>query len=436
MGNARTEWKWRAVRKVMFAACVASGCLLAGAPAKSQVAPATQGSAPNSRLLSAEEGRTIADAAQDQDKPRRGARDCSHLVHQAYLNAGFEYPYASSFELYSGDENFERVRHPQPGDLIVWPGHVGIVLEPLAHSFYSLVSTGPEAQNYEGPYWKSRGRPRFYRYKVESAEILTAAKTPTPARASSSTKPRETASAKEEQTAAAASSVDRPPKMASERTASERTKVVNADLPAQGAPAAAATPFEVPESIIIAAGSKPPTNSQVAEAIAELSNASGSILRTDAPSKLAQPVVIFERLRVERLEIKRDHGWAHLQIDSRATITAGETDYKQRHEKIRWELRRTESGWEAVLPTNRKYVPNDVAVRHLAAQLAHLTETDGAAAHQETVLRQESQIANLLSKLLEDKADASSSSRKPQKRRPPVVGGEKSEKSAESGGPS
>src|SRR5437763_5745943 len=222
MGNARTEWKWRAVRKGLFAACVASGCLLAGAPAKSQVAPTTQASAPNFRLLNVEEGRTIADAAQDQDKPRRGARDCSHLVHQAYLNAGFEYPYASSFELYSGDENFERVRHPQPGDLIVWPGHVGIVLEPLAHSFYSLVSTGPEAQNYEGPYWKSRGRPRFYRYKVESVEILSAAKTPTPARASSSTKPRETAAATEE------------------RTASERTKVVNADLPAPAAPAAAA----------------------------------------------------------------------------------------------------------------------------------------------------------------------------------------------------
>src|SRR5437762_2005028 len=127
MGNARTEWKWRAVRKGLFAACVASGCLLAGAPAKSQVAPATQGSAPNSRLLSAEEGRTIAEAARDQDQPRRGARDCSHLVHQAYLDAGFEYPYASSFELYAGDENFERVRHPQPGDLIVWPGHVGNV---------------------------------------------------------------------------------------------------------------------------------------------------------------------------------------------------------------------------------------------------------------------------------------------------------------------
>src|SRR6266566_1168301 len=182
MGNANTEWKWRAAREVTFVACAAGACLFAGAPTKAQVAAATQESAPNSRLLSAEEGRAIVDAARDQDQKTRGARDCSHLVHQTNLEAGFEYAYASSFELYAGDDNFERVRHPQPGDLIVWPGHVGIVLEPLAHSFYSLVSTGLEAQNYEGPYWKSRGRPRFYRYKVESAEVLTAVKGPAPVR--------------------------------------------------------------------------------------------------------------------------------------------------------------------------------------------------------------------------------------------------------------
>jgi hypothetical protein len=416
MGNAKIEWKWRAAGKLTLAASVATGCLLAGAPAKAQVASATQGSASNSRLLSAEEGRAIADAARDQDQPGRGPRDCSHLAHQTYLNAGFEYPYASSFELYAGEENFERVRHPQPGDLIVWPGHVGIVLEPLAHSFYSLVSTGPEAQNYEGPYWKSRGKPRFFRYKVESTEILTAANAPTPTRAPNSGNSHEATQMIEERSTAAASASDRSPKMASGRTASGRTKVVNADLPAPAAPAVAATPFEVPESIIIAAGNKPPTNSQVAEAISELSNASGSVLRADALSKLAQPVVIFERLRVERLEIKRDHGWARLQIDSRATITAGEMDYKQRHEKVRWELRRTESGWEAVTPANRTYVPNDVAVRHLAAQLAHLTETDGAATHQEAVLRQESQLANLLSALLETSKTHSGQSKAPQSR--------------------
>jgi len=118
---------------------------------------------------------------------------------------------------------------------------------------------------------------------------------------------------------------------------------------------------------------------------------------------LALPVVIFERLHVERLEIKRDHGWAHLQIDSRATIAGGETDYKRRREKVRWELRRTKSGWEAITPADRTYVPNDVAVRNLAAQLARLTERDSAEADQETVRRQESQLANLLSALLQNK---------------------------------
>ena len=194
-----------------------------------------------------------------------------------------------------------------------------------------------------------------------------------------------------------ASASHRPPK-----TASERTKVVPGS-PALPVPAVAAAPFEVPQSIIITPENKKPTISQVTEGISELSNASGSVLRTSDPTRLALPVIIFERLQVERLEIKGDHGWARLQIDFRATIAGGETDYKRRREKVRWELRHTESGWEAITPADRTYVPNDVAVRHLAAQLARLTVMDGAAAHQETVLRQESQLANLLSALLESK---------------------------------
>jgi hypothetical protein len=167
-----------------------------------------------------------------------------------------------------------------------------------------------------------------------------------------------------------------------------------------------------------------------------LSNASGSVLRADDPLRLTLPVVIFERLRVERVEIKRDHGWVRLQIDSRATIASGKTEYKRRSEKVRWELRRTESGWEAITPADRTYVSNDVAVRNLAAQLARLTETDGDAAHSETVLRQESQLANLLSGLLDNKANVSSSSRKPEKRIQPAGGGENLQKPARSGGPS
>ncbi len=429
MGEPKPGLNWRVARGITVAVCLAGGWS-AGSPqanAQAQSTSASQESVPSSRLLSAEEGRAIVEAARDQDQP---AQDCSHLVHQTYLNAGFEYTYASAFELYAGNENFERVKKPQAGDLIVWPGHVGIVLDPLEHSFYSLVSTGLEAQNYLGPYWVSRGRPRFYRYKIENAEIMTASKTPASSRTSHSAKPQEAEVAVEERSPVAASNSNRPPK-----AVSERTRVVNGPA-AVPAPVVESNTFEVPQSIVIGAGNKRPTTSQVAEGISELSNAAGTVLRSDGPSKLALPVVIFERFQVERLEIKRDHGWARLQIDSRATIVGGEANYKRRREKVRWELRKTESGWEAIAPTDRTYVPNDVAVRNLAAQLARLTEGDGSAAHQETVLRQESQLANLLSGLLENKAGASSSSRKPQKRRQPAGGGEKLEKPAESGGPS
>jgi hypothetical protein len=387
MGKSKTEFNWRVARTFAVAACLIGACMAAGSLAQAQAASASPGSGSNPRLLTAEEGRTIVDAARDQDQPARGAQDCSHVVNQTYLSAGFEYPYASSFELYAGNENFERVRYSQPGDLIVWPGHAGIVVNPLQHSFYSLVSTGLEAQDYEGSYWRSRGRPRFYRYKVENAEPLTAIKATASARASKSKKPRDIAPAIEER---------------SPVVASERTRVISVP-PALPASAVAPTTFEVPQSIIIAAGNKLPTSSQVAEGISELSNASGNVLRADDPSKLALPVVIFERLHVQGLEFKRDHGWARLQIDSRATIASGQTDYKRRREKVRWELHRTKSGWEAITPADRTYVPNDVAVRNLAAQLVRLTERDSAAADQERVLRQESQLANLLSALLKNK---------------------------------
>jgi hypothetical protein len=393
MGKAKRELDWRAVRTIALAAMV---CLATSSLAQAR-ASTSDDAGSNFGLLKVEEGRVIADVAREQEQPGHGAQDCSHLVHETYLRAGFDYPYASSFELYAGQSSFGRVKNPQAGDLVVWPGHVGIVLDPREHSFYSLVSTGLEAQDYEGPYWKSRGRPRFYRYRVGDGRARTAAKAPVSSPSSRKARQRDGEVVTEERSPVVSSDSNRPPKIAA-----ERTKVVNARA-AQTASNVERTTFDLPQSIIIATGNKQPTMSQVAEGISELSNASGSVLRTDDPSKLAMPVVIFERLRVERLEIKRDHGWARLQIDSRATIASGETNYTRRSEKVRWELRRTESGWEAIAPVDRTYVPSDVAVRNLAAQLAGLTEGDGAVTHPETVLRQESHLANLLSALLENR---------------------------------
>src|SRR5258707_7633525 len=214
MDKAKAEFSWRVAHRLVLAACLAGGWTAVGSLAKAQAKPPSQGSESNSRLVSAEAGQAIVDAARGQDSTAGEAQDCSHLVHQTYLSACFEYPYASSFELYAGNENFERVRKAQPGDLIVWPGHAGIVVDPRQHSFYSLVSTGLEAQDYEGSYWKSRGRPRFYRYKVENAEMMTAVKAPASARASKPKKLRETAPASEERSPVAASASNRPPKAA------------------------------------------------------------------------------------------------------------------------------------------------------------------------------------------------------------------------------
>jgi len=453
MDEAKAEFNWRATRGIAFAVCLAGG-ITGSSPARAQTAPAAQAkaqtapaapaaqvkpqaapaeqvSAPTFRLLNAKQGRSIVDAAKDQELTGRDPQDCSHFVHQAYLEAGFEYPYANSFDLYAGNENFVRVRHPRAGDLIVWPGHVGIILDPIEHRFYSLVRTGLEAQDYLGTYWKARGRPRFYRYKVEKAEILTAVRTPAAPRPANSKKTSDTATLVEEQSPVLAPNANRPPK-----TVSERTKVVSSPAATLPVTAVEGNTLEIPHTSAIAAGNKPPTSSQVADAISDLTSATGEVLRSDDPSKLALPVVIFERFQVERLEIKRDHGWAHLQMDSRATIAGGETNYKRRREKVRWELRKTESGWEAVAPAGRTYVPSDVAVRNLAAQLARLTEGEGGSVNQETALQQESQLANLLSGLLDNKAGASPGARKPQKSKPLVGSEEKSEKPAKNGGPS
>lgn len=95
---------------------------------------------------------------------RGDERDCSHLVHAIYEEAGFTYSYAPSSDLYAGTEDFQRVKKPEPGDLVVWRGHVGIVIKPSQHVFFSFLSNGPGIDDYTSSYWKHRGKPRFYRY--------------------------------------------------------------------------------------------------------------------------------------------------------------------------------------------------------------------------------------------------------------------------------
>jgi hypothetical protein len=134
------------------------------------------------RLVSPKQGEAIVLAAWELRRGLNPKPDCSHFIQAVYTKAGFAYDYATTREIFTGVDGFRRVQHPQPGDLVVWQGHMGIVIDPGEHSFYSSVLSGFAIENYQSHYWQERGYPRFYRFVVNQTQpapgTLLAASTP------------------------------------------------------------------------------------------------------------------------------------------------------------------------------------------------------------------------------------------------------------------
>ena len=329
-----------------------------------------------SRALSRREGLALRDFALAQPANLEPKPDCSHLMHQTFAAAGLEYPYANSFDIYSGIPQFRRVKSPQPGDLIVWRGHVGLVVDPGEKSFYSSLGSGIQTDQYDNRYWRRRGTPRFYRYLTDASDkTLLLASRARPLRQVPAT-PAEPAAIEPESPAEA-----------------EVAAVTTADLPS-GNSSAAAEKLRVPQSIDIFTTNGAPTRDDVAQALSELTNASGAVLRQPSPREIASPVVIFDRLRVEKVKIQRDQGWAEVRIKVRMQLDGDRINNKTSVEKRRWELRRGEQGWQALAPADRIYVPADVGVQVLAEKLALLSRD-----HKEERTEQ-AKIARLLDTLL------------------------------------
>jgi hypothetical protein len=136
--------------------------VMSGPVAKAQ----TDDDAQDTVLVSSDQGQALADFALRSAPRIRPKPDCSHLVHLLYARAGLIYPYEDSRVLYRGVNDFERVKTPQPGDLVVWRGHVGIVLAPEENTFLSSVHSGVLTESWIAAHWVHRGRPRFYRYRI------------------------------------------------------------------------------------------------------------------------------------------------------------------------------------------------------------------------------------------------------------------------------
>ncbi len=148
---------------------VASSRVTVGIMTVALLGPALPGRAANRHHKrperpTAREGMAIIAAALNFSHTHRTRPDCSHLVHEVYADAGLPYPYVDSLDLYRGARGFKVVKHPQPGDLVVWRTHSGIVVDPDEHSFYSSLNSGLGVDYYDSHYWKHKGKPRFYRF--------------------------------------------------------------------------------------------------------------------------------------------------------------------------------------------------------------------------------------------------------------------------------
>jgi hypothetical protein len=124
-----------------------------------------------------------------ESQPHISSFDCSHLVHELYERVGLHYQYANSRTLYRGIEEFRRVLEPNSGDLVVWRGHTGIVVDPSRHSFLSALNTGVKTSSYNSSYWKRLGPPRFFRFAFSAQKPKELDRTAKPSPASDSSAP-------------------------------------------------------------------------------------------------------------------------------------------------------------------------------------------------------------------------------------------------------
>jgi len=305
------------------------------------------------RLLTSDEGLAVLSAALESRANSDSESDCSHLVHAIYQRAGFPYSYANSSSLYAGKAGFERVARPQPGDLVVWPGHVGIAVNPAQRSFFSALRSGLGVEPYDSPYWKERGRPHFLRYvtKAPAANRVASA-------------------SREDNLKTVASTDTYPP--------TSRSLTFDASGNANDEPSTQFDPaWNVPS--IATVHSQRPTPGEVTDALEQVFGGSGEKFRGLDMLNPSKPLTVFDQLSVERVHLQRDRGWAEVRIDGALKLSGQKTNTIKHDERQRWPVLRKHGTWEITIPSDAIYIRSDVAVRVLAHQLSALTDDTAGA---------------------------------------------------------
>jgi hypothetical protein len=340
-------------------------------PSRDSLAQAPQPTL-GTNLLDLDDGLAILGAALESRHKAERRSDCSHLVHAIYEKAGYLYEYQTSRDLFAGHApDFRRVTQPQPGDLIVWPGHAGVVVNPAQRTFYSSLRSGFGVQPYDSAYWKGRGRPRFFRYVKGTTQPPV-------------------------QTAANRTATLQPagfhPGGEDSRTASVvEGKAHDLSRPNPDATAAST-------AVAITINSALPSREQVRAALDPQFRAAGQALQSHNILAVYPALVAFDRLDIQKVQLTGNLGWVQLTIHGAVLVAGADKRPRKKLEVQRWSLHRVnDDSWELVLPTDTTYVPRETAVHLLAQQLAALTDD---ASDSQAQSNQKVQLAHWLNVLL------------------------------------
>ena len=283
--------------------------------------------------------------------------DCSHLVNEIYELAGLRYPYATSNQLYAGVDGFERVQTPQPADLIVWPGHVGLVVNPQEHSFYSSLNSGLKIDAYDAPAWQARGPARFFRFLIHNNEHPVKVE-----RADQSHEP--------------------------ERPLDDRP--TNLETAAAG-PGHVSKKIQEPSSDeILLKWERPNKSSAQSLLLRGWSDASDE--RQDRWEQ-ARELVIVDSLKIQRIHVSGSAGLLEGRIKSSARLTTDEIQARPITEPVKFRLSRSSNGWKVENSSGRIYLSGDAAVVAVSERLAGLARENASRTEQ-------AQVAALLHSML------------------------------------
>ncbi len=312
------------------------------------------------RLASREEGEVVVQAAWELRRGLNPKPDCSHFVNAVYTQAGFDYEYASSGDIFDGIDAFQRVQTPQSGDLIVWQGHIGIIVDPGEHSFYSSVLSGFAIEDYRSDYWTSRGHPRFYRYLVDqmhSARLLAYVSA------------RQMTRALNQQSGPAGW-------LASNRDANVQDGVDNKFQAEKTSSKLTPSDTEIFDAVFVSLRPEP-SREEVRAAVIRAADANSERLFRTAAVDSYPRIAVADEFTVVKLNIHDHSGWAEVEVNETASIQYGRPELKPTTERWRLRLRSERQGWILLLPQNRIYLRRDLGIRALANHVALMSQAQG-----------------------------------------------------------